>query len=55
MINDIVYALGDFFTWTFKILPTLGNTPNIIISLIITGYFIYWLGQIRKHEQAGEK
>jgi hypothetical protein len=55
MINDIVYGLGDFFTWTFKILPTLGNFPNILISLVIAGYFLYWLGQIRKHQQAGEK
>lgn len=54
MINDIVYAIGDLFQWTFKILPALGNGPNIAISLIITGYFLYWLGQIRKHKKAGE-
>ena len=54
MINDIVYALGDFFTWSFKILPAVGNGPNIVISLVITGYFTYWLMQIRKHKKAGE-
>ncbi|MCC5918518.1 MAG: hypothetical protein JJU02_14445 [Cryomorphaceae bacterium] len=54
MINDIAYGLGDFFTWSFKILPTLGHGPNIIIALVITGYFIYWLKQIKKHKEAGE-
>lgn len=54
MIRDIAFAIGDFFQWTFKAMPVVANGPNIIISLVITAYFIYWLGQIRKHSKAGE-
>ena len=54
MIKDIVYALGDFFTATFKILPVLGNIPNFLFIAIGSVFFIYWLGEMRKHKKAGE-
>lgn len=54
-MNDFWYALGDLFEWTFTILPVLGNLPNILFILIITGYFFYWMGQMRKHQRAGER
>jgi hypothetical protein len=53
-MNELWYAIGDLFEWSFKILPVLGNLPNILFSLIITGYFLYWMGQMRKHQRAGE-
>ncbi len=52
--KDIVYALGDFFEWTFQILPFLGNIPNILFLAIGSVLFIYWMMEMRKHAQAGE-
>jgi hypothetical protein len=53
-MNEIWYGLGDLFQWTFQILPALGNLPNVLFMLIMTGYFIYWMGQMFKHKKAGE-
>ena len=41
--NDIIYGIGDIFTWTFKILPALGNLPNILFSVIMAVMALYWL------------
>ena len=41
--KDFVYALGDFFTWTFQILPELGNIPNYLYAVLMFGGVIYWL------------
>ena len=41
--NDLIYALGDLFTTTFKILPVLGNLPNILFSVIMAAMALYWL------------
>jgi len=53
-MNDLFYSLGDFFVWTFKLLPALGNLPNFLFIAVITGYFLYWLSQMKKHSRAGE-
>lgn len=53
-MTEFIYQLGEFFTWTFGVLPTLGNLPNLFFGLIISGYFVYWLGQMFKHHRAGE-
>jgi len=53
-MNDLIYGLGDFFVWTFKILPSLGNLPNFLFIGVLVGYFIYWMSQMRKHSRAGE-
>lgn len=44
-------AIGDFFTWTFQFMPSLGNIPNLIIGLCIGAGTVYWLGQMRKHNR----
>jgi uncharacterized membrane protein YozB (DUF420 family) len=54
-MNEFLTALGDFFEWTFTILPVLNNGPNVFFILVITGYFFYWMGQMRKHQRAGER
>ena len=41
--NDLIYGLGDIFHWTFKILPALGNLPNIIFTLLMAFGVVYWL------------
>jgi hypothetical protein len=54
-IKDIIYALGDLFLWTFEILGTLGNVPNIIFSSIIAILFLYWMRELAGHANRGEK
>ncbi|MEQ8325008.1 MAG: hypothetical protein RIC15_06095 [Vicingaceae bacterium] len=41
--KDFIYATGDFFTWTFQILETLGNLPNYLFAVMMFGGIIYWL------------
>ena len=41
--NEIIYGLGDFFTWTFKILPALGNIPNYLYAVAMFAGMLYWL------------
>lgn len=53
--KDIVFAIGDFFEWTFQILPMLGNIPNYIYLAIGFLLFFYWMGQMVKHQRAGEQ
>ncbi len=44
-------AIGDFFTWTFQFMPSLGNIPNIALTLAGAAATIYWLGQMVKHNR----
>ena len=48
--NEIVYGLGDLLEATFKILPPLGNIPNILFSLIIFGGLVYWIMELKKYK-----
>ncbi len=41
--NDFIYAIGDFFTWTFQIFDVLDNFPNYIFAALMAGGVIYWL------------
>ena len=42
-MTDFVYGIGDFLQWTFGILETLQNLPNV--AFIILGFIGagYWL------------
>lgn len=42
-INGIMEALGDFFEWTFKILPILGNIPNVLFIILGFVLLFFWL------------
>lgn len=54
-IRDIAYGLGDFFEWTFGILPVLGNSVNYLFIVIGFIFFLYWMGQMAKHNREGGK
>lgn len=41
--KDIVYALGDCFTWSFQILDVLGNLPNYVFAILLFGGVFFWL------------
>ncbi len=53
--KDLVYALGDFFTWTFGLLTAAENIPNIFFSLVIAALFLYWMREMAGHAKKGEK
>ena len=53
--NDFVYGLGDFFEWTFQILPVLGNVVNYLFLALGFVFFFYWMGQMAKHNRQGQK
>jgi hypothetical protein len=55
LFKDFVNALGDFFLWTFEILPVAGNLPNIFFSLIIAVLFFYWMAQMAGHARKRER
>ena len=48
--NDIVYRLGDLLEASFQILPTLGNLPNALFSLIIFGGLVFWIMELKKYK-----
>lgn len=54
-LREFFTALGDFFEWTFEMLPALGNGANYFFMLVGVIYFFYWMGQMFKHKAAGEK
>jgi hypothetical protein len=55
-MTDLMYNLGDIFTWTFKnVLELLGNVPNvlfIIIGFVGTGFWL--MKQTRYNREAKE-
>jgi len=53
--NEIVYATGDLLGETFKILPPLGNIPNIIFSLVIFFGLVYWIMELKKYKTKAER
>lgn len=50
-MTEFFYALGDFFTATFKVLPPLGNGPNYLIMATIAGLLLYWIAQLVKYQK----
>lgn len=53
--NEFVYDLGDFLTSTFTILPSLGNLPNILFSVIIFGGLVYWIKELGKYKKEAKR
>lgn len=54
-INELVYALGDFFEATFKILPKLGNMPNNLFIILGFILVIFWVSQMAKYNKEAEE
>ena len=53
--NEIVYGLGDLLEETFKILPPLGNIPNILFTLVIFGGLVYWIMELKKYKAEAKR
>lgn len=47
-LTDIIFAIGDFFTWTFQIFPLIGIVTNWIFVVILAGLLLFWMAQIVK-------
>lgn len=50
-MTDLVYSIGDFFTWTFGILELLGNSPNVLFIGIGFIGAIFWLVKQAKYSK----
>ena len=48
-------SLGDLFEWTFGFLPAAGPFINNLFIVIGFVFFFYWVGQMFKHQKAGER
>ncbi|WP_394340176.1 DUF6341 family protein [Ichthyobacterium seriolicida] len=46
MNNDILDIIQSFFQSSFKILPILGNIPNVIFIIVGVCIFYYWVHQL---------
>lgn len=54
--NDAIYGLGDFFWYTFELLPKLGNGFNYLIIVVGTIMILWWISQLVKFaNQAADK
>jgi hypothetical protein len=53
--KEVIYSIGDIFTWTFGLLTEAQNIPNILFSAIIAFFFLYWMREMAGHAKAGEK
>ena len=53
--NDFVYGLGDLMELTFTILPTLGNLPNVLFTLVIFAGLVYWMLELKKYKAEAKK
>lgn len=53
--NDFIYLLGDLFTSSFQILPTIGNLPNYIFAVIMVIGTVYWLRLQKNYSQEAKE
>lgn len=50
-MNTLVYALRDFFEFTFTFMPKIGAIANILFSSIVTIFTVYWIREMLKHKE----
>lgn len=47
-------GLGEIFSSIWTIMPTLGNLPNVLSTLVIAVLFIYWTAKLVGFSRRGE-
>jgi hypothetical protein len=54
-INELIFAIQDFFVASFKLLPKVGNMPNILF--IVIGFILtfIWVRQMAKYNKEAEE
>lgn len=45
IMNDFIYGIGDLFEFSFEIIISAGNLPNLILGIIGAGA-LYFCGKI---------
>ncbi|MBD78839.1 MAG: hypothetical protein CL840_07955 [Crocinitomicaceae bacterium] len=53
--TDFIYALGDFFLWTFGILRVLGNNFNWLLITIGFVMAIWWITNLVKFSREAKQ
>jgi len=54
-MNEIFYAIADFFDSLFEIIELLGNTPNYFYIGVIFTFLVVWTSKMMKHKKDGEE
>lgn len=42
-MTSLFHAIGDFFTYSFKAMPLVGNATNLLFITLITFFTFYWI------------
>lgn len=50
-MTTFLFAIEDFFLWSFGFLKILGNFPNIALSVIAFLFLCFWLYQTALFEK----
>lgn len=53
--NELIYGIGDLMTWTFKILPVLGDNFNWMLIGIGFILLIVWLRQMAAYNREADQ
>jgi hypothetical protein len=50
-MDTLAYALQDFFEFTFKFMPSIGDAVNLIFIGLMTYFTVYWIVQMYKNPE----
>lgn len=51
IMDTLAYALQDFFEFTFKFMPSIGDAVNLIFIGLMTYFTGYWIVQMYKNPE----
>tara|TARA_B110000908_G_scaffold129370_1_gene152008 strand:+ start:261 stop:437 length:177 start_codon:yes stop_codon:yes gene_type:complete len=54
-MNDIFYAIGDFFGLVFNGVEAVGNSINYLYIGVIFVFLVVWTVKMLKHRKDGEE
>ena len=54
-MNDIFYAIGDFFGLVFNGVEAVGNSINYLYIGVIFAFLVVWTVKMIKHRKDGEE
>jgi hypothetical protein len=50
-MTSLFHAIGDFFTYSFKAMPMVGNAMNLLFIGLITFFTVYWIREMVKNPE----
>jgi hypothetical protein len=50
-MDTLLYALRDFFEFTFSFMPSIGAATNLLFIGIISFFIVYWIVQMFKNPE----